>query len=75
MRSKRSEFLSYAEFWYNTKFHSTTEMTPLEALYGYKPISNNPFMAGDTVVKAVHYTIKTREEIATIIHKNLRKAQ
>ena len=75
MPSKWSEFLSYAESWYNTKFHSATKMTPFEALYGYKPINNNPLMAGDTTVEAVDYTIRTREEIATILHKNLRKAQ
>jgi len=50
-------------------------MTPFEALYGYKPISNNPLMAGDTAVEVVDYTIRTREQIATILHKNLRKAQ
>ena len=75
MPSKWSEFLSYAESWYNTKFHSATKMTPFEALYGYKPINNNPLMAGDTTIEAVDYTIRTREEIATILHKNLRKAQ
>ena len=75
MPSKWSEFLSYAESWYNTKFHSATKMTPFEALYGYKPINNNPLMAGDTTIEAVDYTIRTREEIATILHKNLKKAQ
>ena len=75
MPSKWSEFLSYAEFWYNTKFHLATEMTPFEALYGYKSISNNPLMVGDTTIEVVDYTIRTREEIATILHKNLRKAQ
>jgi len=49
-------------------------MTLFEALYGYKPISNNPLMTGDTTVEVVDYTIWTQEEIATILHKNLRKA-
>ena len=52
-----------------------TKMTLFEALYGYKPISNNPLMAGDTTMEVVDCTIRTREEIATILHKNLRKEQ
>jgi len=30
--TKWVDYLSYADYWYNTKFHATTEMTPLEAL-------------------------------------------
>lgn len=32
-----SKWLSMAELWYNTSFHSAIGRTPFEALYGYKP--------------------------------------
>jgi hypothetical protein len=32
-----SRWLSLAEWWYNTNFHSSIQMTPFEALFGYKP--------------------------------------
>ena len=31
------EWLPLAEFWFNTNFHVSLKMTPLEALYGFAP--------------------------------------
>jgi hypothetical protein len=35
--SKWLHWLSLAEFWYNSSTHSALDMSPFEALYGYKP--------------------------------------
>lgn len=35
--SKWSQWLSLAEYWYNTSFHSALGKTPFEVLYGYPP--------------------------------------
>nr|XP_016448669.1 PREDICTED: uncharacterized protein LOC107773757 [Nicotiana tabacum] len=32
-----SKWLSLAEFWYNTTFHSAIQMSPFKTLYGYDP--------------------------------------
>ena len=29
--------LHLAEFWFNTNYHTSTNLTPFEALYGYSP--------------------------------------
>jgi hypothetical protein len=34
---KWSKWISLAEFWYNTTFHSALGKSPFEVLYGYKP--------------------------------------
>lgn len=73
--SKWVEYLSLAEYWYNTKFHSATRMTPFEALYGYPPTSNQPLLVGDLSVQAVDHVVKSREEIANLLHANISKAQ
>ena len=33
-----SDWLSTVELWYNTNFHTSLQLTPFEALYGYKPV-------------------------------------
>jgi hypothetical protein len=34
---KWSSWLSLAEWWYNTNFHTSLKTTPFEALYGFSP--------------------------------------
>jgi hypothetical protein len=31
------QWISLAEFWYNSVFHSAIDMSPFQALYGYEP--------------------------------------
>lgn len=35
--TKWKDWLSLAEFWYNTSYHSSLDKTPFEVLYGQKP--------------------------------------
>ena len=35
--SQWSKWLSLAEWWYNSTYHSSLNMSPFEALFGYKP--------------------------------------
>jgi hypothetical protein len=36
-KNKWDQWLPLAEWWYNTSYHTTTRMTPFEAVYGKKP--------------------------------------
>ncbi|TYG99871.1 hypothetical protein ES288_A10G230800v1 [Gossypium darwinii] len=40
------QWLPLAEWWYNSSFHSSIQLTPYEALYGQPPPSHMPYLAG-----------------------------
>lgn len=46
-------WLPWAEWWYNTTYHSTTHLTPFEAVYGIPPPKLLSYVPGTTKVNAV----------------------
>ena len=48
-----AKWLSLAEWWYNSTYHSSLNLTPFEALYGYSPPIHLPYLAGSSVVHQV----------------------
>nr|DAD21298.1 TPA_asm: hypothetical protein HUJ06_022761 [Nelumbo nucifera] len=44
------KWLSLAEWWYKTTFHSTSKTTPFQALYGYPPPTLISYIPGTTQV-------------------------
>jgi len=45
-------------------------MTPLEALYGYVPTIPNLVHNGETLIEAVDYTVRTREQIGRMLQES-----
>lgn len=43
-------WLHLAKHWFNTNFHTSTKMTPVEALYGYLPPKMLDYVLGTTQV-------------------------
>nr|XP_027071740.1 uncharacterized protein LOC113696535 [Coffea arabica] len=66
---------SQTELWYNTNFHTSLQITPFEALYGYKPnhIPLGPFH--DSIIPAAANLVQDRLKVISLIKKNLAKAQ
>jgi hypothetical protein len=52
-----AQWLPLAEWWYNTSYHTTTRMTPFEAVYGHKPPSVLSYLPGASKVQAVDLTL------------------
>ena len=69
-----SSWLPIAEFWYNTNFHTSLQVTPFEVLYGYKPshILLRPFHDSD--IPATTNMVQDRLQVISLIKENLAKA-
>ncbi|XP_004293096.1 PREDICTED: uncharacterized protein LOC101292670 [Fragaria vesca subsp. vesca] len=50
-------------------------MTPFQALYGYEPPSVKIYLPGSTSVANVDQDLRNRDELLTVLKKNLEKAQ
>ena len=50
---KWSSWLSLAEFWYNTNYHTALELTPFQALYGIPHPIHISYIPGDSPIAAV----------------------
>ena len=70
-----SSWLAMAEWWYNSSYHSSLQLTPFEALYGYKPV---PLPLGpyvDTIIPAAAQLLQERMRISGSLKDHLTKAQ
>lgn len=68
-------WLSWAEWSYNTSFHSTLKMTPFEAVYGYVPLLVPAYETSTTKVELVEQSLKERNSILSLFKSNLATAQ
>ncbi|KAJ0640342.1 putative nucleotidyltransferase, Ribonuclease H [Helianthus annuus] len=69
------KWLSLAEFWYNTNFHTAIQTTPFQALYGYSPPLHVPYVHRDSMVASVDDFMVAREETVKLLRDSLLKAQ
>ncbi|KAJ4789708.1 polyprotein [Rhynchospora pubera] len=69
------KWLSLAEWWYNTHFHSSIKTTPFEALYGYSPAQLPMGTPLRSRVEAVNQELKERQKVLSELKRQLTKAQ
>lgn len=70
-----ADWIAWAEYWYNTSFHSAIQLTPFEAVYGRPPPPLIHYLPGETSVEAVAQELKERDEIIRQLKYNLTRAQ
>ncbi|GKD06848.1 transposon Tf2-1 polyprotein, partial [Tanacetum coccineum] len=58
-----SQLLHWAEYWHNTSFHSTIQMTPFEALYGRPPPSILPYTAGSSPIATLDEALRKKQSL------------
>ncbi|GJX51156.1 hypothetical protein Tco_0278001 [Tanacetum coccineum] len=70
-----AQWLSLAEYWYNTNFHTSINTTPFEVVYGQPPAYHVPCVIGTSSVNLMDRTLAAREEVINILKFFLRRAQ
>ena len=69
------EWLPLAEFWFNTNFHTSTKLTPFEALFGYPPPKLLDYILSTTKVDSMDVQLRTRQQLLALSKHNLVAAQ
>jgi len=69
------KYLPWAEFWYNSAFHSAIQMSPFQALYGYQPPAIDPYFPDSTSVANVDQELQDRDALLVTLKRNLNLAQ
>ena len=67
-------WLSLAEWWYNTSFHTSLKMTPFQALYGFPPPMIAESALPDAICEDNEDLLHNRELALEVIKHNLLKA-
>lgn len=70
-----SQWLPWAEYWYNTSHHSSSNTTPFKALYGRDPSKLLRFGDVPTANAEVKLLIQSRDVLLQELRENLMKAQ
>lgn len=68
-------WLPLAEWWYNTTYHSATQATPFEVVYGQAPALHLPYFPQSTNLEAIDRSFVAREEMIRKLQGNLVRAQ
>lgn len=67
--------LTWAEFWYNTTYHTSIGMTPFKAVYGRDPPSILRYEPQNADPQYVREQLQDRDEILTQLKQKLTRAQ
>ncbi|MCH86608.1 hypothetical protein A2U01_0007467, partial [Trifolium medium] len=68
-------WVCWVEYWFNTTFHSSTEKTPFEIVYGRAPPVLTRWLQGETKVEAVQRELIERDEALRQLRSQLSRAQ
>ncbi|GJW36708.1 retrotransposable element Tf2 [Tanacetum coccineum] len=69
------KWLSLAELWYNSNFHTSIQTTPFEAVYGQTPPVHVPYLGGLSKVDVVDRTLGAREQAIQMLKFHLNMSQ
>lgn len=73
--TKWSAYLPWAEYSYNTGYHTATNTTPFSVVYGREPPSLFPYAAGETKNAELEQQLVDRDDMIKLLRQNLQKAK
>ncbi|KAK8935006.1 hypothetical protein KSP39_PZI014884 [Platanthera zijinensis] len=68
-------WLHWAEYFYNTSYHSASKLTPFKVVYGCPPPTLSSYESGSTALPAVDRALRDRDRTLATLRENLRTAQ
>lgn len=72
---KWSHFISLAEFWYNTSYHSAIKMSPFVALYGHEPRHWGVEASHTCTAPLLEDWLEERKQMQQLLQHNLNHAR
>lgn len=69
------KWLAWAEYWYNTSFHTSTRMTPFQVVYGRAPPPLLRYGVGASPVESVERQLMNRDAMLDLLKFHLLRAQ
>lgn len=69
------EFLPWDQFWYNTSYHCSIELTPFQIVYGRDPPALINYYSNDNDPPEVSLMLQRRDTVLSQLKQNLLKAQ
>ena len=72
---KWAHWLSQAEYWYNTSYHSSLKKTPFEAAYGFPPPNIGENILPDQLNGDAQQFFQDRDALLLHLKSNLEAAQ
>ncbi|KAL4289567.1 hypothetical protein GQ457_14G014840 [Hibiscus cannabinus] len=73
--NKWDQYLAWAEYWYNTAYHTSAGMTPFRALYGRDPPTVLTYLEGSSRNTHLDQQLLERDELLRVLKGNLLQAQ
>lgn len=73
--SSWSKYLPWAEYSFNTCFHTARGTSPFHILYGREPPILHPFVPGETHIAELEEQLMARDDMLKLLCENLQKAQ
>lgn len=70
-----AHWISLAEYWYNTTFHTAINTTPYQVVYGQPPPTHIAYTHGESRVEAVDRSLSAREKAIQLLKFHLKRAQ
>lgn len=73
--TKWMDWISWAQYCYNTSYHTSLHATPFEVVFGRQPPRLLSYAPGSSMIDAVDQALQTRDEVLGSIRQHLLRAQ